>query len=89
MKGIRFYEELNNKNKAGETSQGNVLARLIGNDWATDNGAMCEVISALFLHPNSVVCGGGASLDYIWNNCRRISEAKAREIHPLLFIYLD
>ncbi len=89
MKGIRFYEELTNKNRVSEESQGNVIAQLVGNDQVTDDGVMCETISALFFHPDSVCCGGSASLDYIWKNCRRISETKAREVHPQLFVYLD
>ena len=89
MNGIRFYEELDNKNRKGEISQGNVIARVLGQDRITDNGVMCETISALFFHPNSVVCGSAASLNYIYKNCRRISEEKAREIHPNLFVYLD
>lgn len=89
MKGIRFYEELTNKNKAGETSQGNVLAVFHELGFMGQHGYQYETISALFFEPNSVVCGSAANIDYIRNNCRRISEAKAREIHPELFIRLD
>ena len=48
-----------------------------------------ESISAMFYRPNSPVAHSNAAADYIWNNCRRISEKRAREIHPRLFEYLE
>ncbi len=89
MKGIRFYEELDNKNRVSETSQGNVLAVLYENGFFTKAGYMLECISATFYYPDSDVSSGSAHIDYIRKNCRRISEAKAREIHPRLFTRLD
>ena len=89
MKGIRFYEELDNKNRVSEKSQGNVVAVLYENGFFTNNGYILECISATFLHSNSDVSSGSAHIDYIRKNCRRISEQKAREIHPRLFTYLD
>ena len=91
MKGIRFYEELENKNRKGEKSKGTVVAVLYENSWIDHNrkDVMFDTISSLFDEPNSVVCGGIASRSYLWDNCRRISEAKAREIHPNLFQYLE
>ena len=93
MKGIRFYEELRNKNRKSEESRGTVVAVLVdtGHISGNQHGVWYEYdcISSLFDHPNSVVCGSGVSQDYLWQECRRISEQRAREIHPELFKRLD
>lgn len=95
MKGYRFYEELENKNRKDEKSDGNVFALFLDPDtnrpltyW---NGKeyMYEGMGAVFFHSNSAVCITGASPEYLRENCRRISEEKAREIHPRLFQRLD
>jgi hypothetical protein len=44
---------------------------------------------AIFDWPNSPVAGTGVSLDYLRQKCKRISEAQARTIHPVLFEWLD
>ena len=102
MKGYRFYEELENKGRKSEKSAGNVVAALLkpsGRGWnflyirmvRTEKGwaGLLECVSALFGEPNSPVCSGQVTDSYLWDKCRRISEAKAREIHPKLFEYLD
>ena len=103
MKGYRFYEELEDKNRQAEKSQGNVVAALLqpsGRGWdfiyvpgmvRTEGGYTCvvECISALFGEPNSPVCGSQVSWDYLREKCRRVSEKRAREVHPRLFEYLD
>lgn len=84
MKGIRFYHEFRDKSK--RNSAGTVVAALIcnGSFWST--GKSCyEAISGLFDHPNSVVCGSAVSRDYLQDKCKRISETKARAVHPALF----
>src|SRR5258708_16009167 len=88
MNGIRFYEEFRDKSKA--QSAGTVVAALVcnGSYWSTDK--VCyEAICGLYEQSNSVVCGGGVSLDYLRARCKRISEIKARTIHPSLFERLD
>ena len=87
MQGFRFYEELNNKNRKDETSQGNVIAVYIPEMWSPD-GSMV-VLSAVFFIPNSDVSNGSVSREYLDTKTRRVSEAKARVIHPKLFVYLD
>jgi len=100
MKGYRFYLEYDStyKKRKGQHS-GNVFAvalradghfllhldsRPSGDCWAV------EGLSATFFHPNSDVSWGSADLEwYIQKRCKRISEAKAREIHPALFERLD
>ena len=88
MKGYRFYEELEDKNRKAEKSAGNVVAVWYegGINWV--NGCY-EAVCALFGHPNSAVCGGAVPPRYLAKSCRRVSEKRAREIHPRLFEYLD
>jgi len=92
MKGIRFYEEYNDKRKG--ISNGNVVAVIPENRWIIEHAdgstdLIYDAISAVFYRPNSDVCRTGVSQGYLWDSCKRISESKAREIHPALFQYLD
>ena len=88
MNGIRLYHEFNDKSK--RHSAGTVVAALVCNGIFWSTGTVCyEAISGLFNHPSSVVCGSAVSLDYLRAKCKRISEAKARAIHPALFDRLD
>ena len=94
MKGIRFFEELEHKNRKAEQSQGNVIAMLIGSGFwrqyaSGDRSYHYECVGAVFYHPNSQCAGTSAQDEYLRGDCRRISEARAREIHPALFEYLD
>ncbi len=92
MNGYRFYEEYNDKRKG--ISQGNVVAiipetRRIEQYPDGSLDVIYDVIGAVYFHPNSDVCGTGASQGYLTESCKRISESKARQIHPALFQYLD
>jgi hypothetical protein len=88
MNGIRFYHEFNDKSK--RKSAGTVVAAFICNGRYWSSGRICyEAISGLFDHPNSAVCGGAVSLDYLHDKCERVSEARARSIHSALFERLD
>ena len=92
MKGIRFYEELRNKGRKNETSRGTVFAAFIVKDgpWHGRNREpFYEGIGSVSDHKGFGVCGSQASLDYLRGDCRRISEARAREVHPELFSILD
>jgi len=98
MKGYRFYEELYDKNCKGEKSQGNVIAVFLEQDGKGWNpkfyrsgcvNSVVDCLSATFFHPNSDVSVGAVSRYYLSASCRRISEEKARAIHPALFIRLD
>ena len=94
MKGYRFYEELENKNRKGEISKGTVLALPLDEDgiplyFCSCSGMCVEVISSVFAEPNSPVCGSAADDDYIYYETKRVSEKRAREIHPALFAYLE
>lgn len=100
MKYIRFYleypskKEKNRRPAKNRKHTGNVCAVFtdLGGfpDWyASTAGPQVECISAVYYHANSPVCGSSASMHYLRDLCVRISEAKAREIHPQLFDYLD
>jgi len=82
MKGIRFYEEL------VEALSGNVIAIDAETPLLITEGNF-DCLSALCFEPNSPVCAGAVSQEYLQENCKRISEVKAREIHPRLFERLD
>jgi hypothetical protein len=92
MKDFRFYEVYKNKRKG--ITEGNVIAVIPENKWIDQDRTgkaqlMYDSIGAVYFRPNSPVCGSGVSQDYLWAMCKRISESKAREIHPALFQYLD
>jgi hypothetical protein len=88
MHHVRFYHEFSDRRKTKST--GNVFAAFVGNGVHVSNGLLCyEGLGALFAQPNSPVAGTSASLDFIRETCKRVSEAKARQIHPALFERLD
>ena len=88
MNGIRFYQEFKNKRKG--QSAGTVVAAFVCNGRFWSTGQLCyEALSGLFKRPNSVVCGGAVSLEYLREKCQHIREAEARTIHPSLLARLD
>ena len=91
MKGIRFYEEFKNKRKP-ETSKGNVIAlltdtRRIESHWKVQ--LIWDSVSAVFFRPNSSVCYSSVCQEYLQEKCKRVSEERARQVHPKLFEYLE
>ncbi len=91
MVGIRFYLEFESPQhkRRGEHS-GNVLAALVCNGLERCiNEPAYDGIGAVYPWPNSGVGSCVARLDYLRTHCKRISEARAREIHPALFDYLE
>lgn len=88
MKGIRFYEEFTNTTK--KVSEGNVIAAFVANGTFWQSGKPCyETLDAVYFRPNSPVASSSISLDFLRRFCKRVSEARAREIHPALFERLD
>ena len=88
MNGIRFYLEFTDKSK--RQAGGTVVAALVLNGSYWNSGTICyEALAAVFDWPNSPVAGTGVACDYLRQKCRRISEAKARTIHPALFERLE
>lgn len=95
MNGIRFYQEFANKSKTKPT--GNIIAALAGritgaagNGVFFSGGAACyEAVAGLFDAPNSPVASTAVAIDLLREKCKRVSETKARQVHPNLFEYLD
>lgn len=97
MNGYRFYLEFSTtyrKKKSGKENKGhsgNVCAISTDKNLISARGSelMFEGLVSVFDHPNSPVNWSGASWGYLRSKCKRISEAKARQIHPVLFQRLD
>jgi len=89
VKGIRFYEELTDKGCKAEKSNGTVIAVFYKQYWHGEHDLLFQAVSGLFSEPNTPVCGSSVSQSYLADHCRRVSEARAREIHPKLFEYLE
>jgi hypothetical protein len=88
MSGICFYQEFRDQSK--HRSVGTIIAALVCNGLYWSSGSVCyEAIAGVFDQPNSPVAGTGVACDYLRRKCKRISEAKARTIHPALFERLD
>ena len=88
MNGIRFYLEFTDKSK--RKPGGTVVAALVLNGSYWSSGTICyEAIAAVFDWANSPVAGTGVACNYLRQKCQRISEAKARAIHPAMFERLD
>ncbi len=104
MKGYRFYEEFDSSyKKRKHQGTGNVLAldldpvsgSTIGysDSRYTSKGLkpvwMLECTAAVLSESDSPVCGTAVSIAVLRKNYRRITEKRAREIHPTMFAHLD
>ena len=91
MKGIRFYEEYTgHKRRKDSKPLGNVLAVVVENSPQVYDGVThYDAVGAVFDLPNSAVASAVISTSYLRNYTKRISERRARELHPLLFQILD
>ena len=92
MKYIRFYQEFEDENTK-KIPTGNVIAiqtdlKGYPNYFVINKQATVESFTPLSFEPNSVVVSGSVSREYLIENTKRISEEKARKIHPKLFEYL-
>ena len=97
MIDVRFYLEYENKTEKNKATRknlgkhtGNVIAIFpntiqVWNEFQTQ----FDGIGALNYGSNSQVCSTNTSQGYLSENCKYISEALARTIHPNLFAYLD
>jgi hypothetical protein len=90
MREYRFFEEFSDGRL--ESSSGNVIAvDLAGDSFVQEGGvcyrALCAIQDAA--RPNSPVLQRYFNAEYLGARCRRITEARARKIHPKLFEYLD
>lgn len=95
MKGYRFYLEYPHGSKRRGQHTGNVLALTLNDNGHPNysasslSGTVLECVAGVYHHPNSDVCLCTCDEEYLRDNGKRISEAKAREIHPALFAVLD
>ena len=98
MKGWRFYEDYRTPKR--KVSTGNVVAVAtnqrpfpilsygsVGVAHGVEYQYAC--VAAVFFDPNSPVCSCSIAMKSLRLFYKRISEAKAREIHPKLFEYLE
>lgn len=84
MEGIRFYLEFptrSAKKRSGREHKGH-----LGNVVSLWDGH--EGLAGVFDYPNSPVATTGISQSFL-DQCKRIPERLAREIHPRLFKRLD
>ena len=92
MKGYRFYlDHESAKDKRAGKHNGNCFAVLLGKDGRPlrqSDPKMVEGVGAVYGWPDSACAGTSASRDYLREKCKRVSESKAREVHPNLFRYL-
>jgi hypothetical protein len=95
MKGVRFYLEFpdkKTKKQSGKNNNGhsgNVTAVFFENYQISANKILFDIVGSVFFQKNSPVCSSTCSEKWLYENCKRISEKLAREIHPQLFLYLD
>ena len=96
MEGIRFYlDHATPQDKRKGVHSGNVTAinletrRLAYPEVHKSNDIVFEGMGAVYYYPNSPVMVTGVTGWWLRECGKRISEAKAREIHPELFRRLD
>ncbi len=88
MKDHSFYLEYPTpRDKRKKTGNPTVLIR-IGEPFYS--GEMCYSCWSSVIEGNRVLSGSGnVSVGYLRSHCTRVSEAKAREIHPEIFNTYD
>ncbi|MDQ6830998.1 MAG: hypothetical protein M3081_19215 [Gemmatimonadota bacterium] len=85
-----FFEEY--EDQAFQQSAGNVIAVYFSNELVIKDGnvlfrAVCADEECQT--PNGPVTPTFFEAEYLGTHCRKISEERARDIHPKLFEYLD
>lgn len=94
MKGFRFYLEYPNKQEKQKATRkktgnhsGNCIALCVDpmEYWINNDNTMVEAFTAVYDRKNSPCCFSSTSIEYLNENCKRISEQQARVIHPNLF----
>ena len=96
MKGIRFYAEYDSPKakRDNDPSPENCIAIFVNNKGQAEafysgKYACYECACGLLDQANSPVCSSSIPIHILSKYYKRISEAKARKIHPLLFRYLE
>jgi len=90
MKGVRFYEQFQNKRKG--VSAGQCVALMLddhGRPVHNDDGRTLSAVAGVFEHADSPPASTSVSFEFLRTKCKRVTEARARKIHPRLFTMLD
>ena len=91
MRGYRFYEEFNSSyKKRHQWGSGNILALELENGrpmYGTTGLMGCT--AAVYDCPNSAIAGTQVSRECLRLKYKRVSEKRARAVHPRLFSWLD
>jgi hypothetical protein len=90
MRGFRFFEEYGDAARGEST--GNVIAIPTAEPSFVQPGGICFPVVCASQEarlPNSPVRPAYVNVEYLGKRCRRITELRARAIHPRLFEYLD
>jgi hypothetical protein len=85
VKDVQFYEQFNDDEKT--ESAGKVIAVLV-NRWkhgSAGQGRIFKAVLGLAKVPNAPAVQSTVAERYLDAKCRRISEARARQIHPNVF----
>jgi len=85
---VRFYADYGDKRTKRSGGDAPNAIAVYGEPYKIRGDTMIEAIAALTSEPNSHVCGTSASLGYLRESCKRISEAEAYRIHPRLRAYM-
>jgi hypothetical protein len=84
MKDFRFYQEFGDAKKTVPT--GNCIATYTATmPESLAINRTVECFSGVYFEPDSPCCFGSVSVKYLGEKCKRVSEEKARAIHPKLF----
>lgn len=98
MQGFIFYLEYPDAQAKKKSSirrkeynqhTGNVIAVMRDSLYYSGRLPVQSCYAAVFWTPDSPVCVDSVSFEYLRKNCKRISEALARTVHPQLFIRLE
>ena len=95
MRGYRFFIEFNSRgDKWKGCDRGTVFALYTGEGVEEERTlsslrAYPQGLGAILNQENSPVCWCGTSYPYLRDFCKRVSEKRAREVHPALFLRLD
>lgn len=95
MKNYLFYLEypsLKEKRKGTRKNPGNHSGTCVAvtKSFYISNGEICnECAGGIYDKPDSICTWTACTNGYLHENCKRISEKTAREIHPNLFKYLE
>ena len=89
MHGYQFYEDVERARGAGP---GEIIAIRLNEQRFVQEGGVCYPALQSRPEPESGtdrVLSTFFNVEYLGTHCRLVTEARAREVNPLLFKYLD